>query len=293
MGMGHEEAFREVDPEEAARLVRDGAVRLLDVRSPAEYAGGHIPGAALLPVDLIASAPATLEPEGKPWLVYCEHGVRSLHAARILVQAGFPDVINMSGGMSAWRGPREHTAADPAAMPGPASWLLQNSDLLPWGGKALDVACGAGRNALLLAGAGLSVTAVDRDAGVIARLAQVARRLQLPLQAHASDLEMAGADLGEGAYDLVLVIHYLHRPLFPALVRALRPGGLLLYETFTTAQAARGRPTNPDYLLRPGELAQRVSGLEIVRQREGEFEGRMVAGVAALRPAAGAPSASA
>ncbi len=291
MGMGHEEAFREVDPEEAARLVRDGAVRLLDVRSPAEYAGGHIPGAALLPVDLIASAPATLEPEGKPWLVYCEHGVRSLHAARILVQAGFPDVINMSGGMSAWRGPREHTAADPAAMPGPASWLLQNSDLLPWGGKALDVACGAGRNALLLAGAGLSVTAVDRDAGVIARLAQVARRLQLPLQAHASDLEMAGADLGEGAYDLVLVIHYLHRPLFPALVRALRPGGLLLYETFTTAQAARGRPTNPDYLLRPGELAQRVSGLEIVRQREGEFEGRMVAGVAALRPAAGAPSA--
>ncbi len=293
MGMGHEEAFREVDPEEAARLVRDGAVRLLDVRSPAEYAGGHIPGAALLPVDLIASAPATLEPEGKPWLVYCEHGVRSLHAARILVQAGFPDVINMSGGMSAWRGPREHTAADPAAMPGPASWLLQNSDLLPWGGKALDVACGAGRNALLLAGAGLSVTAVDRDTGVIARLAQVARRLQLPLQAHASDLEMAGADLGEGAYDLVLVIHYLHRPLFPALVRALRPGGLLLYETFTTAQAARGRPTNPDYLLRPGELAQRVSGLEIVRQREGEFEGRMVAGVAALRPAAGAPSASA
>ncbi len=293
MGMGHEEAFREVDPEEAARLVRDGAVRLLDVRSPAEYAGGHIPGAALLPVDLIASAPATLEPEGKPWLVYCEHGVRSLHAARILVQAGFPDVINMSGGMSAWRGPREHTAADPAAMPGPASWLLRNSDLLPWGGKALDVACGAGRNALLLAGAGLSVTAVDRDAGVIARLAQVARRLQLPLQAHASDLEMAGADLGEGAYDLVLVIHYLHRPLFPALVRALRPGGLLLYETFTTAQAARGRPTNPDYLLRPGELAQRVSGLEIVRQREGEFEGRMVAGVAALRPAAGAPSASA
>ncbi len=293
MGMGHQEAFREVDPEEAARLVRDGAVRLLDVRSPAEYAGGHIPGAALLPVDLIASAPATLEPEGKPWLVYCEHGVRSLHAARILVQAGFPDVINMSGGMSAWRGPREHTAADPAAMPGPASWLLQNSDLLPWGGKALDVACGAGRNALLLAGAGLSVTAVDRDTGVIARLAQVARRLQLPLQAHASDLEMAGADLGEGAYDLVLVIHYLHRPLFPALVRALRPGGLLLYETFTTAQAARGRPTNPDYLLRPGELAQRVSGLEIVRQREGEFEGRMVAGVAALRPAAGAPSASA
>ena len=54
------------------------------------------------------------------------------------------------------------------------------------------------------------------------------------------------------AFDVIVVVHYLHRPLFPQLLAALRPGGVLVYETFTTAQAARGKPTNPDFLLRPG-----------------------------------------
>ena len=67
--------------------------------------------------------------------------------------------------------------------------------------------------------------------------------------------------------------------------RALAPGGLLLYETFTTAQAARGKPTNPDFLLEPGELVARVAPLEVLRQREGDFEGRMVASVAARKAA--------
>ena len=86
------------------------------------------------------------------------------------------------------------------------------------------------------------------------------------------------------AYDLVLVFHYLHRPLFPALVRALAPGGLLLYETFTAEQALRGKPKNPDFLLEPGELRKSVASLVVLREREGEFEGRMVAGVAARKP---------
>src|SRR4029079_18234554 len=98
------------------------------------------------------------------------------------------------------------------------------------------------------------------------------------------DLETGSPDLGDSAYALVLVTHYLHRPLFPALVRAVAPGGWLLYETFTTAQTALGKPTNPDFLLRPGELPGLVAPLEVVRQREGEFEGRFVASVAARRP---------
>jgi len=98
------------------------------------------------------------------------------------------------------------------------------------------------------------------------------------------DLEAGDADLGAGTHDLVLVFHYLHRPLFPALVRALAPGGLLLYETFTVEQARRGRPKNPDFLLAPGELRRIVTPLVVLREREGEFEGRMVAGVAARKP---------
>ena len=175
--------------------------------------------------------------------------------------------------------PSRHRAAPP---PG----CSLNRDLLPPAGRALDVACGRGRHALFLARAGLHVRALDRDPARIAALAATARDLGLPIEAEVRDLETPAVDLGREAYDLVLVVHYLHRPLFPALVRALAPGGLLLYETFTSAQAARGKPTNPAFLLEPGELVRLVAPLEVLREREGEFEGRMVASVAARKASA-------
>jgi len=264
--------------------VREGAVHLLDVRTPGEYRDlGHVPGALLLPVDLIAVAVATLPRDDKPILVYCEHGVRSAHAARFLSRAGFEGVLNMSGGMSCWRGPRAHEAGEVCGPAGPSSWLLENADLLPrGGGDVLDVACGRGRHALLLAAAGYRVSAVDDDPGRIAALQIDADRLGLDLRAERLDLETGAVDLGEATRDLILVIHYLHRPLFPALARALRPGGLLLYETFTLDQAASGHPRNPAFLLEHGELARLVAPLVVERERDGEYEGRRVAAVAAV-----------
>lgn len=164
-----------------------------------------------------------------------------------------------------------------------SSWVRANLDLLPPGGSALDVACGAGRDARFLAASGWRVRAVDRDAVKIASLAETAATLGLDLRAEVLDLETALVDLGDAAYELIVVLRYLHRPLFPALRRALRPGGLLLYETFTVDQAARGRPTNPDFLLRHGELDELVGPLEILRERDGEVDGEMVAGVAARK----------
>jgi rhodanese-related sulfurtransferase len=276
--------YRNVDADEAARLLARDAVRVLDVRTPDEYdTAGHIPGANLLPVDLIAAAPATLPRDGKPLLVYCQHGIRSVTASRFLAAAGFSDVMNLVGGLSCWRGPREHGPASADRLAGPSSWLVQNADLLPRRGKALDVASGSGRHALLLSAAGLSVKAVDKDADAIAELKAAARRLGFRVDSEIKDLETGSADLGEELYEIVLVVNYLHRPLFPVLARALRKGGWLLYETYTTAQAARGKPTNAAYLLEPGELAGLVSPLEVVRQREGEFEGRMVSAVAARK----------
>jgi SAM-dependent methyltransferase len=172
---------------------------------------------------------------------------------------------------------------EPSPVAGPSPWLLSNVTLAPRGARTLDVACGRGRHALFLAGAGFPVRAVDRDAGHVARLGALARRLRLPLDAAVVDLETGAADLGSSEWELVLVFSYLHRPLFPALVRALKPGGLLLYETYTTDQAKRGRPTNPDHLLEPGELPGLVAPLEVVRQREGVYEGRSIASVAARR----------
>jgi rhodanese-related sulfurtransferase len=271
--------YQDVSPAEAEALLALGAV-VLDVRTPGEHEElGHIAGALLLPMELLHSAPAILPEDGRTVVVVCEHGSRSRRAAALLAEAGIA-VCNMTGGMSRWTGPRVH---DPSPIAGPSPWLLSNASLAPRGARTLDVACGRGRHALLLAGAGYPVRAVDRDDANISWLRALARRLQLPLDAAVADLAAPGADLGTEQWDLVLVFNYLHRPLFPALVRSLKPSGVLLYETYTREQAKRGKPTNPDHLLEPGELPGLVAPLEVVRQREGDFDGRAIASVAARR----------
>ncbi len=178
------------------------------------------------------------------------------------------------------------SAPPPAPQPAPLTatpWLSEHAGWLPTSGTALDVACGTGRHGLWLASRGLDVTAVDIDERRVAALSDEAARLGLPVHAAVRDLEGEAPDLGEARYDVIVVVHYLHRPLFPALREALRPGGVLVYETFTTAQAAVGRPSNPAFLLEPGELVQLVQPLDVVESREGWFDGRYAAGVIARR----------
>ncbi len=281
-------AATRVSPDEARRLLAAGPVTILDVRTPQEFTRlGHLAGARLLPVDLIASALATLPDDGTPVLVCCEHGVRSAWAADVLVSAGIAPVFDLAGGMSVWTGPREHA---PRPIDGPAGWLLDNADLLRPGMRVADVAAGRGRHALLLAAAGFHVTAFDRDAEAMARVSDQAGRCGWSLTTVVRDLEVEGVDLGEAAFDAVVVTHYLHRPLVPAIVRALAPGGILVYETFTTAQAHRGKPTNPAFLLEPGELPRLVAPLEVLRAREGDVDGRMVASVVARKTNAPSPA---
>lgn len=146
----------------------------------------------------------------------------------------------------------------------------------------LDVACGRGRHALFLARAGFRVNAIDRDPDAVAGVLAAAREERLDVECKVLDLERdPPPDLGQAKYDAIVVFNYLHRPLFPALRRALAPGGRLVYETFTIAQATRGRPTNPAFLLHPGELRTLVAPLAVLRSREGDFEGRFVASIVA------------
>ena len=165
----------------------------------------------------------------------------------------------------------------------PSPWLVNHAHLLPTAGRALDVACGSGRHAIWLAERGFRTYAVDRDPDAIRVLSGEAARRQLPLEARVLDLERGSVVFEPPDYDLIVVVHYLHRPLFPALLDALRPGGVLVYDTFTRAQAARGRPTNPAFLLESGELRGLVQPLEILASREGDYDGRMVASVIARR----------
>ena len=184
-------------------------------------------------------------------------------------------------------------------------WLVANLDLLPVGGVVLDVACGSGRHATFLARRGWRVHAVDRDAAALDRLrvaaaahaeadaadADAADADAAPRVGHARgvittecrDLETGPVDFGHAAYAGVIVFRYLHRPLMPALVDAVAPGGVLIYETFTVDQARRGHPRNPAFLLASGELPALVAPLRVVRAREGVFNGQCVASVVAMR----------
>ena len=132
----------------------------------------------------------------------------------------------------------------------PSAWVVRWTANLAGGTSVLDVACGAGRHARLLAAHGCKVTAVDRDRAAY----ELASELNIDfIQA---DLEAASWPFADRQFDAIVVTNYLHRPLFPALKSALAPSGLLVYETFAGGNAAFGRPTNPDYLLRPRELLE-------------------------------------
>jgi SAM-dependent methyltransferase len=148
-----------------------------------------------------------------------------------------------------------------------------------------DLACGRGRHALAVAGWGLPVLGVDRNARFLAELQRRAVAPALPVQAIRADLE-AGArlPLRPGSCGAVLVFRFLFRPLAPHIEALLAPGGLLLYETFTEAQAEReAGPSNPAFLLADGELPRLFPGLRVLSYREQPGQG--VASLAATKPA--------
>jgi len=136
-------------------------------------------------------------------------------------------------------------------------------------GRVLDVAAGAGRNALFLARRGCQVEALDfAHAGLRLALA-TARREGLRLGVVQADL--TSYPLPVGRYDAVINTRYLLRSLFPALRRALKPGGLVVFETFLVQQLTIGHARNPDFLLQPGELRAAFADLDIVSYEEGLF----------------------
>ena len=149
-----------------------------------------------------------------------------------------------------------------------AEVLARNRHLLPASGEALDLACGLGGNALLLARHGLRTTAWDLSPVAIARLAAEAG--DLPLRAEVRDV--LAEPPRPASFDVIVVSRFLARDLCPALMAALRPAGLLFYQTFTRDKASPGGPSNPDFLLAENELLRLFSGLRLRVYRE---EGRI------------------
>lgn len=131
----------------------------------------------------------------------------------------------------------------------PSSWIERFAHFVPHGARVLDVAAGGGRHARYFAERGARVVAVDADAGALAAMTG-----QSAITTCRADLEAGPWPLQDERFDAVIVVNYLHRPLFPRLRAALAPDGVLLYQTFAMGNEAFGRPSNPDFLLCPGEL---------------------------------------
>ena len=148
----------------------------------------------------------------------------------------------------------------------PSRWVRRWAHLIAPGGAVLDVAAGSGRHARWLACRGHPVTALDRDAAALATLQDVAG-----VETLVCDLEGAPWPLAADArFAGVVVTNYLHRPLMPRLIDALAPGGVLIYETFAQGNETVGKPSNPAFLLAPGELlAVCTPALRVVAYQDG------------------------
>ncbi|HXF77397.1 MAG TPA: class I SAM-dependent methyltransferase [Usitatibacter sp.] len=135
----------------------------------------------------------------------------------------------------------------------PSAWVRRWAASIRPGGAVLDVAAGSGRHSRFLASLGFEVEAVDRDVSQLAGAAPGVRATE-------ADVEAGPWPFAGRRFDAIVVTNYLHRPLLPILVDSLEPGGLLVYETFARGNERFGKPSNPAFLLAPGELLEAVRG---------------------------------
>ncbi|MBI3526515.1 MAG: methyltransferase domain-containing protein [Betaproteobacteria bacterium] len=137
----------------------------------------------------------------------------------------------------------------------PSEWVARWARTIVPDGEVLDLACGSGRHTRFLASLGFRVCSVDRDPQALGTLTDITG-----VTVRQVDLENGPWPLADLQFDGVIVTNYLHRPLFPRILDALAPTGLLVYETFAAGNERFGKPSNPDFLLRPGELLDVVRG---------------------------------
>lgn len=165
-----------------------------------------------------------------------------------------------------------------AKTPGEPCWVLQhNQHLLPvHPGRSLDLACGLGANACLLAELGFESHAWDLSTVAIEKLQGFAQAQQLTVHTLQRDVESQPPEPQQ--FDLIIVSQFLHRPSCQALINALKPGGLLYYQTFHQQKLSANGPSSPDFLLAPNELLHLFNELTLLYYREDARAGNLCLG---------------
>lgn len=262
----------------------EGTPAIIDLRSTAHQARERPPGAVPLSLEDLTERAYLLPPRRRPLVVVADTPQQAAHATRALERAErivrtfvdpeWREVLGIETGA-----PTRTRLWEPSPLVErfTREWASQVT-----GRDALDVACGTGRNAVHLALHGFDVTGIDHLPDALDRARDLAHRSGVRIHTRHEDLERSGVLTGVQV-DVVVVVRYLDRNLFPALAAALRPGGMLVYETFTVEQRRLGHPRNPLYMLQPGELRAAFSALEILWDDEDWHDGAHTAQLIARR----------
>jgi len=260
---------RALSPGAAGARLRHFAV--VDVRDEAAFRAGHLAGSGNVPRSELHARTSELPRREAPLLVIAAEAREAAAAANELSRLGFADVAWLDAPLAALPGGLE--ARGPAArLWRPAPFLEEMLPRIPGprpGARAaLDVAAGAGREAVHLALEGFEVEARDRDPLALERAQALAARNGVRISTAITDLEDEATVLPPDRFQLVVCFRFLHRPLFRQLERTLAPGGYLVYETYRVGQEKFGRPHRERFLLRTGELESAFPSLAVEHYAE-------------------------
>jgi len=269
---------------------------LLDLRTPPAYQSGHHLNASHLPFAALIMRRHELPPPGTPLRVLHDDAADLTIAVSQLQDWSYPVVSALlvdAERLAHWRQSGELVTGQSSERLWQANGALElalprwSHPAQPASGpaRALDLACGSGRDALLLAMHGYDVLAIDHKVDALARLKASASALQLVIHTRCCDLEDPAFALADAAFDLVTIARYLHRPLLPRLRDWLAPGGLLVYETFARGAERFSGPKRAEYLLEQGELSALFADWSILlAQVVSLADGRPVQQFVARRP---------
>ena len=248
---------------------------IVDCRHFDAFCEGHLLGACSIPTPELAGRMHELPKASEP-LLLCGDTAALASASAFLTGKGYQvaeqitwtpalqAALNAAGQLAA--------GADSQRLWQPAPLIAHFiAELAPLHGikpgKGLDIGCGAGRDMVYLAMHGWQMTGVDYIPAALQRAQDLAARQQVSVATECLDLE-TGSDpfthYATGQFDLLSVARYLHRPLFAWMQRLLKPGGIVIYQTFMQGAEQFGSPRNPNFLLKPGELAQVFAGADIL-----------------------------